>query len=375
MKINIIIPILLIVLVGCTKNPDKVEDIISNNTESNVSLNTELIDTAGSQSIKEQNNNIDEKTVKTGESLKVEQTNKKEPIIKEGNNLDLPLGFPSIIPIPKNANITNTYDDGEALSVIYQTSKDFDKVIGIYKNLMKSSELIMEDSIGDSYYTINGTKNGINIYIVVAAFNRGTMVTINTNTFDLTAVKEGQEMREEWVNIPNEADFTPLFLQEPGPPPDEHIMVTNQTIKTVIDDIVIKVYVNEEPKDFDAIPNDVIFKQKIMPNDDKSPYYDGDIIPVILDVIEAENIETELIIKGMVEFKGRRFSLAENIFIVDLPPEGTYRPNSDKVKYQVYIPHTGDEYWFAMWDSRQIVSYNPRKYIIQSEGLDKLVDN
>ncbi len=127
--------------------------------------------------------------------------------------------------------------------------------------------------------------------------------------------------------------------------------------------------------DFDKITKDVIFKQKLVPNDDESPYEDGDIIPAILDMIDEKNIESGLVIKGMMEFREKKYSLAERTYTIKLDLEHAYVPNSEKIKYQVFIPHTGDEYWFVVWNSQEIHSINLRKYLIQSEGLDKMVED
>lgn len=308
-----------------------------------------------------------------------EQPDKKQPIVKQGSNLELPSGFPNdIIPIIENANITNTYEDGESFSVNYQTGKAFNEVVKIYKSLMEGSKLIMEDSQGDNYYTVNGTKDEINIFITVMKFTPDiTTVSINSNTFDLTAVDEGRKLREEWSEIPNEADFTPVVLLDPATlePPPLGLPVENKAIKMVADGMVIRVYVNEKPSDFDKIANDIIFKQKLVQNDDQSPYQDGDSIPVIYDMVDGKNPESNLVAKGMVEFKGNKYSLAEQTCTIELSSGYEYAPGSFEVKMQVYIPHRGDEYWFVGWNSREIYSINMPKYLIQSEGLEDMVED
>ena len=301
-----------------------------------------------------------------------------QPIERHGSKLELPSGFPSdIIPIVKNANITDTYEDGVSFSVTYQTTKAFKEVAGTYKRFMESAKLIMEDKQGDTYYTVNGTKDNNNIFIVVTKFPPNlTMVIINTNTFDLAPVEEGTAMRQVWADIPNEADFTPVVLIDPVTyePPPMGLEVENKAIKMASDGMVLRVYVNEKPSDFEKIDHDVIFKQKLIPNDEQSPYLDGDSIPVIYNMVDGSNAQSSLEVMGMVEFKGNTYSLAEQTCTIELNQNFEYAPGSFLVKMQVYIPHKGDGYWLVAWNAREIYSLNMPKYLIQAEGLDSITN-
>lgn len=186
-------------------------------------------------------------------------------------------------------------------------------------------------------------------------------------------------MRELQSEIPNERDDTPIVLNDPEiflPPPAD-MEVERQSVKAVADGIIIDIYPHDSPADFQKIPGDVIFKQKVVPNDAASPYQDGDTLPVIFNDIDSDNIHVEFIIKGMVQFRGKSYSLPEYNYTADpevLDDGHYYVPNSDKIRFKVFIPHMGDEYWHVAWNSREIHCTNYPKYLIHAEGLDNMLD-
>ncbi len=103
MKKYLIILILFITLVGCSnQRKGKTQDMI-------------IANKVPVESVQYKPN---EQALDTDESTQEKQSNKNQPIVKQGNKLELPPGFPNnIISIIENADITNTYDDGESFSV------------------------------------------------------------------------------------------------------------------------------------------------------------------------------------------------------------------------------------------------------------------
>lgn len=179
------------------------------------------------------------------------------------------------------------------------------------------------------------------------------------------------------ADILNEVDSTPLVLIDPvtyAPPPLE-LAVENTAVEAFSDEMIIRIYVNEKPSDFDKIPDDVIFKCKPVQHNAQSPYKTGDRIPVIYNMVDGNSLESDLVVMGTVAFKGNKYALAEQICTIEIPSDGhTYVPGSSEVKVQVYLPHKGEEYWLVVWNSREIHSMNIPKYLIQAEGLEAITE-
>jgi hypothetical protein len=152
--------------------------------------------------------NSAESASNTVEATEVGSLDNNQPAVEQGSNLELPSGFPSnIVTIVEGANITGTFVDGEAFVISYQTNKSFEEVKKIYERLMDGSKPIMEASQADGYYTVNGTKDKINIFITVEKISPDiTSVAISTNTLDFAMLEQAGKSGEGSGSMPDAED-------------------------------------------------------------------------------------------------------------------------------------------------------------------------
>lgn len=192
MKKYLIILVMAIALVGCSNNSQAKAPF-----EAAVEVPAESV----LDNSKEQVSNTEE-TAEAGES------DNNQPAVGQGNNLELPLGFPSdIVPILEAANITDTVVDGESFYIAFQTNKSVDEVKKAYKRLMDGSKLIGEDYQNGDYYTINCNKNNTNIYISATKFSPDiTSVAITTTPFDATILELGENFEGSSGSAPGDGN-------------------------------------------------------------------------------------------------------------------------------------------------------------------------